>query len=87
MVYLTTSKPTVQYKKKKNKKHQKVVKTLNLEMKVKGLILKEEAIREGFHTINTSKYLENMSIRAKKPHIKHIKDYMELTYLKTWLQH
>ena len=65
MVYLTTSKPTVQYKKKKNKKHQKVVKTLNLEMKVKGLILKEEATREGFHTKNTPKYLENMSIRQR----------------------
>ena len=53
-------------KKKKKKKHQKVVKALNSAVKVKGLILKEQTTWEGIHALNAAKYLESMSIRAKK---------------------
>jgi len=59
---------------------------LNSAIKIERLILKEEATWEGIHSLNTAKYLENMLIQ-EKPHIKHIKDYMEQTYLKTWPQH
>ena len=53
-------------KKKKKKKHQRLTKVLNTAVKIRTLILTEEATWEGIYELNGTKYLENMSRRARQ---------------------
>ena len=53
-------------KKRKKKKHQRLTKVLNTAVKIRTLILTEEATLEGIHALNGAKYLENMSRRARQ---------------------
>ena len=53
-------------KKKKQKKNQKLLKALNSSVKLKSLILEEEATWAGTHAYNAGKYLSKMSIKAKE---------------------
>ncbi len=64
-------------KKKKKKKHQRLTKVLNTKVKIRTIILIEEAIWEGIHTLNGAKYLENMSRRARQATINAYKNYLE----------
>ena len=52
--------------KKKQKKNQKLLKALNSSVKLKSLILEEEATWAGTHAYNAGKYLSKMSIKAKE---------------------
>ena len=52
--------------KKKKKKHRKLLKVLNASVKIKSLILEEEATWAGTHAFNAGKYLEKMGVKAKK---------------------
>ena len=51
--------------KKKEKKHKKMVKTLNSAVKIRTLVLKEEATLAGTHVFNALKYLDKMPNIAK----------------------
>ena len=53
-------------KKKKKRKHQRQTKVLNAAVKIRTLILAEEATWEGIHALNGAKYMENMSRRARQ---------------------
>ncbi len=53
-------------KKKKKKKHQRLTKVLNTAVKIRTLILTEDSILGGMHTLNGTKYLDKMSRRARQ---------------------
>ena len=61
--------------KKKKKKHQRFTKVLNSAVKIRTLILDEEAAWSGTHALNGAQYLEKMSNRSKRAVIK---AYMKL---------
>ena len=52
--------------KKKKKKHKKLLKVLNASVKIKSLILEEEATWAGTHAFNPGKYLEKIGVKGKK---------------------
>ena len=52
--------------KKKKKKHKKLLKVLNASVKIKSLILEEEATWAGTHAFNAGKYLEKMGVKTKE---------------------
>ena len=53
-------------KKKKKKKHRNLTKVLNTALKIRTLILTEEAAWGEIHAFNRAKYLDNMSRRARQ---------------------
>jgi hypothetical protein len=53
-------------KKKKKRKHQKLTKALNSAVKIRTLVLNEEATWAGTHPLNASRYLNKMSNYAVK---------------------